>query len=417
MVVCPPFRAHHLTLTHTQGPIVRLAPNRYSISDPTAIRTIYGTGSKFSKSEFYRPFGSIDETHPDLFTERNNAAHAQQRRQTANLYSMSSLVMYEPFVDKVNTEFMAAVAHLAKSEQTFDLFTWMQFYAFDVIGEITIGCSFGLIEAGNDKNGLLHAIHVTGISYGSHAALLPELHPLIIWLQGALPFSSPWKTVMGAIGGEIAKRTHGETFSDRQDFLEKCTELKKVGKMDHPTMFNTIGANIGAGSDTTGITLTAIIYYLMKNPECLRKLRLEIETAEGEGRLSSPLTFKEGQALPYLQATIKEALRLHPAVGQILARVVPEGGAELAGRFFPPGVSLAYNPSNSSFPRNANTPPPLQTVVGVNAWVIHSSASIWGADVQEFRPERWLDVDPAQLSSMEHNLLAVCAHFSPDEVK
>jgi hypothetical protein len=62
-----------------------------------------------------------------------------QRRQTANLYSMSSLVMYEPFVDRVNGEFMATMANLARSGQAFDLFTWMQFYAFDVIGEITIG--------------------------------------------------------------------------------------------------------------------------------------------------------------------------------------------------------------------------------------------------------------------------------------
>jgi hypothetical protein len=50
----------------------------------------------------------------------------------------------------------------------------------------------------------------------------------------------------------------------------------------------------------------------------------------------------------------------------------------------------------------------LQTVVGVNAWVIHNDPTIWGADVKVFRPERWLEVDPTQLSSMEHNLLAVC---------
>jgi cytochrome P450 len=250
---------------------------------------------------------------------------------------MSSLVMYEPFVDKVNAEFMAAIASHAKAERKFDLFTWMQFYAFDVIGEITIGRSFGLIEAGRDKNGLLHAIHVSTISYGSSAALVPEI-----------PIPSPFKVTLGAIGAEIDKRTQGESFSDRQDFLEKCTELKKVGKMDDPTMFNVVGANIGAGSDTTGITLTAVIYYLMKNPECLRKLRLEIDTADQEGRLSSPMTFKEGQQLPYLQATIKETLRLHPAVGQILARVVPEGGAELAGRFFPPGVSHAMRQLSSS---------------------------------------------------------------------
>jgi cytochrome P450 len=414
-MVAPPSHPLRYPL-HTnpfQGPIVRLAPNRYSISDPTAIRTIYGPGSKFSKSDFYRPFGALDETHADLFSERINAKHALQRRHTANMYSMSSLVMYEPFVDKVNSEFMAAISQHARTERAFDLFTWMQFYAFDVIGEITIGRSFGLIEAGNDKNGLLHAIHVTGITYSSNAGLVPEIHPLIVWLQDALPFSSPWKAVQGAIGGEISKRTQGETFSDRQDFLEKCTELKKAGKIDHATMFNAIGANIGAGSDTTGITLTAIIYYLMKNPACLQKLRLEIDTAEQEGRISSPLTFKEGQALPYLQAVIKEALRLHPAVGQILARIVPEGGAELAGRFFPAGVSYAItNP-----PLQPLTLSLLQTVVGVNAWVIHNDAAIWGADIHDFNPGRWLEVDPAQLSSMEHNLLAVCIDFPPAEVK
>lgn len=269
MVNCLAFCADHSsTLTPTaQGSIVRLAPNRYSISDPTAIRAIYGTGSKFTKSDYYDPFGPLDTAHKGLFSEKINAKHAQERRQSANLYAMSSLVMYEPFVDKVNAEFMAAIASHAKAERTFDLFTWMQFYAFDVIGEITIGRSFGLIEAGHDKNGLLHAIHVSTISYGSSAALVPEIHPFYVWLQNTLPIPSPFKVMLGAIGAEIGARKQGESFSDRQDFLDKCTELKKAGKMDDPTMFNVIGANIGAGSDTTGITLTAVLYCLMKNPE------------------------------------------------------------------------------------------------------------------------------------------------------
>jgi cytochrome P450 len=78
----------------------------------------------------------------------------------------------------------------------------------------------------------------------------------------------------------------------------------------------------------------------MKHPECLQKLRDEIETAERQGNISDPVTFQEAQKLPYLQATIKEALRLHAAVGQILSRVVPEGGAHIAGRHFPQGVSF-----------------------------------------------------------------------------
>lgn len=43
--------------------------------------------------------------------------------------------------------------------------------------------------------------------------------------------------------------------------------------------------------------------------------------------------------MPYLQACIKESLRLHPATGLPLARVVPEGGATISETFFPAGVS------------------------------------------------------------------------------
>lgn len=321
------------------GPIVRLAPNRYSIADPSAIRAIYGPGSKFTKSDYYKPFGGPFTDHKDVFSETSNEKHAVERRKTSNMYAMSSLVSYEPFVDKVNGEFMAALASHAQDGRGFDLFTWMQFYAFDVIGEITFGRSFGLIGEGEDKSGLLHAAHVGSIGYGSMAALVPEVHPWYLWFQNVFPMDSYIKVMQRAIQQQVGARTKGESSSDRKDFLAKCIELNNAGKMDQFTMNNVIGGNLGAGSDTTGISMTAVIYYLMKNPHSLQKLRDEIDTAVMEGNLSNPATFQEGQRLSYLQATIKEALRLHAAVGQILSRVVPEGGAQLAGRHFPKGVS------------------------------------------------------------------------------
>ncbi|OJJ06606.1 hypothetical protein ASPVEDRAFT_140374 [Aspergillus versicolor CBS 583.65] len=371
-----------IALHKKYGPIVRLAPNRYSIGDPSAIRTIYGPGSKFSKSEFYKPFGGPFTHHRDVFSETSNDKHAVERRKTSNMYAMSSLVSYEPFVDKINREFITALESHAKSGREFDLFTWMQFYAFDVIGEITFGQSFGLVGEGKDDSGLLHAAHVASIGYGSMAGLVPEIHPLYLWLQNVFPIESYLKTLQRVIGQQIAARMKGESSSDRKDFLAKCIELNKAGKLEHLTMNNVIGANVGAGSDTTGISLTAVIYYLMKNPHCLQRLRDEIDTAVEEGNISSPATFQEGQKLPYLQACIKEALRLHAAVGQILSRVVPEGGAQLAGRHFPKG-----------------------TVVGVNAWVVHRDESIWGKDVHQFRPERWL-VSKEKLAFLEQHFLA-----------
>jgi hypothetical protein len=44
--------------------------------------------------------------------------------------------------------------------------------------------------------------------------------------------------------------------------------------------------------------------------------------------ISNPITFAEAFCMSYLQACMKEAMRIHPAVGQMLERVVPEGGAQ-----------------------------------------------------------------------------------------
>ncbi|KAJ2968651.1 hypothetical protein NUW58_g10177 [Xylaria curta] len=136
-------------------------------------------------------------------------------------------------------------------------------------------------------------------------------------------------------------------------------------------------ANMVAGSDTTGISLSAIIYYLLKHPRCMRALRSEIASFQERGLLSTPFGFKETQQMPYLQAVIKEALRIHPATCLPMERVVPEGGATISGRFFP-----------------------ANTIVGINSWVAHRNTQIFGADADEFNPERWLISDKDKLAAM-----------------
>jgi cytochrome P450 len=99
-------------------------------------------------------------------------------------------------------------------------------------------------------------------------------------------------------------------------------------------------SNIFAGSDTTAISTRAIIYYLLKNPATLDRLREEIDEKKRQGALSDLVKLKEADGMPYLQAVMYEALRLHPAVGMSLPRVVPEGGCEIGGTFLPAGVIL-----------------------------------------------------------------------------
>lgn len=137
-----------------------------------------------------------------------------------------------------------------------------------------------------------------------------------------------------------------------------------------------------AGSETMAISLAAVFYYLLKNPNCYHKLCKEIKGAIQAGILENRPTglvsWIESQRLPYLDACIKEAFRLHPAVGLILERIVPAGGAEILGEHIPGG-----------------------TIVGCSAWVIHRRPEIFGDDVDAYRPERWTDADPERRKNME----------------
>jgi cytochrome P450 len=136
-----------------------------------------------------------------------------------------------------------------------------------------------------------------------------------------------------------------------------------------------------AGSETTAISLASVFYYTLKNPQCMRRLRDEIDeavrTGQIEDRKSCLVSWAESQRLPYLDACIKEAFRMHPAAGLPLERVVPPQGIEICGHKVPGG-----------------------TIVGCNAWVIHRREEIFGADVDVYRPERWLEADGEQLKKM-----------------
>lgn len=80
------------------------------------------------------------------------------------------------------------------------------------------------------------------------------------------------------------------------------------------------------------------MYFLYSNPKKLAKLEAEIDESHKEGKLSDPVTYSESLKLAYLQAVLKEAMRLHPSTGFTMARTVPQGGTVLLGYRLPEGV-------------------------------------------------------------------------------
>lgn len=201
---------------------------------------------------------------------------------------------------------------------------------------------FGLLEKGHDSWGVLNSIDKS-MKYGSTIGIFPELHGWIALATNLIGQKTPFESVNAYISHQIQMRSSEaeERAIDRDDFLNKLLKMRKAEKIEPLHLFTTVGANIAAGSDTTAISLSSVVYCLLKNKKAASKLRDEIDSFARDGKLSEQVTFEEARHMPYLQACIKEALRIHPATGRPLLRDVPPEGVTLAGTFFPGGVSKA----------------------------------------------------------------------------
>lgn len=182
------------------------------------------------------------------------------------------------------------------------------------------------------------------LAYAAHVGVFSEWHTQIAGLLSKFAKEDSGMSAMLKFAqNQMAERTSVPTAKVETggDFLSKLLRIhyddpEKIGMGD---VFGTCLTNIGAGSDTTSISLSSVIYHLCRFPNTMQQLKDEIDTMEAAGKISNPVTFAETQQMPYLQAVIKEALRMHPATGLPLGRVVPEGGKVIAGRAIPEGVS------------------------------------------------------------------------------
>ena len=185
---------------------------------------------------------------------------------------------------------------------------------------------------------------------------------------GPPPFT--WATIQSfqAMAERKAEPTES-AFSRDSDFLDKFLEAKKTSPdiVDDNMVVTYLLSNVLAGADTTAGYCSAALYYILKNPAVHEKVESELDPR----KMQLPISWKATQELPYFDATMKEAARIHPAVGLMLERIVPEGGLELPdGRFIPEG-----------------------TIVGMNPWVINRNEKYFGKETDEFVPERWLRQD------------------------
>ncbi|KAA8565434.1 hypothetical protein EYC84_009294 [Monilinia fructicola] len=322
------------------GPVVRIGPHHVSFASPEALQIIHSSRGAYPKSNFYKPTSPIYEGHPlfNLFSIQDVQYHTIFKKNIAGLYTKTAVLDLEPCIDNCIELFSERLTELSSNGSVdLDMSLWLHLFAFDCLGEINVSKKFGFLKSGTDIRGMIAAadriLHMTGLY-----AQAPILQMLQNSIKRVWDVKKNNPLLMYTFAEVASRRQNPKAGSDMLNNFLKLQEAQP-DKLSDKEITGSLYINLMAGHDVLAITLRSIFYYLARTPQVLSKLRREIAPLEEKYPLPQIVPYIEVSHLPYLDAVIYEALRIHANTGTILERVVPAEGAEIDGYQIPGGQS------------------------------------------------------------------------------
>ncbi|RWA10079.1 hypothetical protein EKO27_g5041 [Xylaria grammica] len=352
---------HNLHLKY--GPIVRVGPREVYIADPKATQTVFRIKKEFPKAQWYLAFAPFVLT---IFNTPEIPIHRRFRRLLSSPLSETGLKSFYPQVEHKVDLAIEGIGKEFKTRGVADVYKWWFFLATDVIGELSFGEGFCMLESGKVNQ------YITDLQSVGKLAAYRSAFPSL--LQISMRFGIPLPVLSNA--QTSAKRIKNYS---KESLKRHAAIVEKEGPGSRPTVFTKIydaegddsitqdemadnaQSYIVAGSDTTSNTLTYLTWSVCRHPEVKARLLKELEV------LPDGFTYEDMRQvhLPYLENVLSETLRRYPSVPAGLPREVPEGGAKLCGHYIPAGYTVSTQ--NYSLHRNPDAFP----------------------DPEKFDPSRW----------------------------
>ncbi|KAK0617794.1 benzoate 4-monooxygenase cytochrome P450 [Bombardia bombarda] len=355
-----------IELHDKHGHFVRIAHNEISVSHPEGIKRILL--APLTKAPWYKLLAIPDYRFQTPMSTTDPKKKAERSRHFAAGYTLTNLLQNEDAVDSVVDMFLAYLDNASQSRAPFDLDKYLTFTAFDVVGEMLFSKQFGFLREDRDvgsaiANGIALNIYAATMGFFRWVHVVLVGNPVMTKL-GLLPMGHLYDTTVRALDERL----------DSRDSRFDCVAhwFKAIDKSPDQVKLRDVYAiatgAVGAGSDTVSGGLQAFVYYMIRHEDAWRRVRDEILVAQKTGGCKDRVVkFADAQKLVYLQACLKEALRMFGPVPMGLPRLAPKGGLTIGDRHFPEGTILSINP-----------------------WVMHHSKEIWGEDARVFNPDRWL---------------------------
>ncbi|KAL9635244.1 MAG: hypothetical protein Q9164_003586, partial [Protoblastenia rupestris] len=329
------------------GSAVRLGPNMISLNNVELIKTLYANDERYAKSDYYTVNDVAAKPKPieTLFGTRSSANHQRLIKPIQKLYSVNQVDEFEPLLHTVIDSFedivRKQIANSDKNEWICDMEKWIEYFTWDAMSQMTFSRPLGFMSERSDIGSLLHTSRKT-LSYFSLISTLPILDRLLdknpIHRIGPPSFGHAAAFTIEQITNRVSGKETAHQASGQKDFLDHFLALKQEQPetVDDGMVMLYILNNVVAGSDTVATSINAILYYLLRHPRVHEKLLRELRATssasseEKDNADDKKMRYKELRKLPYLSAVISESMRLFPAVGLPLERVVPAGGLTLS---------------------------------------------------------------------------------------
>ncbi|CAJ2505839.1 Uu.00g132330.m01.CDS01 [Anthostomella pinea] len=360
---------------HAQyGPVVILAPDFLSVSDPGEIKRISGVRSVWGRGTPYLGFRSAPGKD-SLFSVRDRKANDKLRGMLMGGYTGRSVESVEAMVDEhvLKLEKLIEDKYIMTPSgyRPVDFGEKAMYMTMDVISCFAFRNCFGCLERDSDFHTYLKVTQNVARVLAS-LCVMPLFQafmssPSLKWL---LPKGGFFDPIIKIARAAVSER-YGPDKKQRSDVLgawvaagltEKEAEVETVGQL-------------------AATAMRATMLYLLSNPGAYQKLQGEIDHFVRSKAISQTAVLPEGEIKNwlYLEAVVKEALRIFPPVA-----MMPRSAAvtdTLCGLTVPPNtnVDLAVKPALRS-------------------------TSIFGQDADLFRPERWIEVDVDTFKQREETL-------------
>jgi cytochrome P450 len=377
---------HHLHQNY--GPVVRISPNEISFNSLSALKTIYGAGSGFERTSFYRMFDAYG--HQNLFTFASPKDHGERKKLLNHAYSKSSILKVSAAdIEGKAWEYMQLLE--TEPDMASEIFTSLHYYSLDNITHFLYdkdrGATASLTGSVTDRALLDDILDPARRKLSWFFTHFPRytkwlmsrtgVSEKIVSLLGLLPQKKPtvytgirrhaleaWHS-FSAISSDEKLKSKSSTIIGR--LWENHTSRKETGLQDLEIASETAD-HLLAGVDTTSDTLMFLIWALSlpKNTNFQEKLIEEVTlmsplTLDSRGIPTADATGK----LPYLDAVIKETLRLYAPLPASEPRSLP--------------VDTVIDGYKI----------PANTTVSMSPYSLHRNADVF-PDSLVFNPERWL---------------------------